>query len=77
MLRCKNEMEVGSTIMKKIAVLMILALTISIFCGTGYAGTYKLGSHSVSLNLSVPANYIVEPPIYRPDLDNWIYGLPP
>jgi len=46
-----------------------------ILAGIGSAGTYQLGSHNVNFNLSVPANYTIEVPVYVPESDTWIYSL--
>jgi hypothetical protein len=50
-------------------------VAILILAGIGSAETYQLGSHNVSLNLSVPANYSIEPPGYSANTGMWDYEL--
>jgi hypothetical protein len=57
--------------MKFILALSVLILLIS----SASAGTYQLGSHLVSLNLSVPFNYTNETPMYNADYNRWSYIL--
>jgi hypothetical protein len=53
-----------------IAIVMTLILV-----GIGSAETYSLGSHNVSLNLSVPFNCTNEPPMYNADSNKWSYVM--
>jgi len=41
----------------------------------GSAETHQMGSHNVSLNLSVPFNYTNEPPMYNADSNKWSYVM--
>jgi hypothetical protein len=50
-------------------------VTTLILAGIGSAGTYQLGSHNVSLNLSIPANYTIETPMYQSKIDAWWHVL--
>lgn len=51
------------------------AVVIFILVTIGSAGTYQLGSHNVSLNLSIPSNYTIETPMYQSKIDAWWYVL--
>jgi hypothetical protein len=53
-----------------IAIMVIIILTT-----IGSAGTYQLGSHNVSLNISVQFNYTSEPPMYNADFNKWSYVM--
>jgi hypothetical protein len=55
--------------------LFTLIMAIFILVTIGSAGTYPLGSHNVSLNLSTPANYTIETPAYQSKIDAWWYTL--
>lgn len=52
-----------------------MLLTLFLLVSLGSSGTYQLGSHSVSFNLSGPAEYMSEVPLYQPNSDAWTYGL--
>ncbi len=55
--------------------LFIAIVAILILIDIGSAGTYQLGSHNVSLSLSIPANYTIETPMYQSKIDAWWYVL--
>lgn len=55
--------------------IQIIVLFLLFLMGTGSAETYQLGSHNVSLNLSIPANYTIETPMYQSKIDAWWYVL--
>lgn len=55
--------------------LSITIVAILILAGMGSTETYPLGSHLVSLNLSVPFNYTNEPPMYNADFNKWSYVM--
>ena len=55
--------------------LFIAIVATLILAGIGSAGTYLLGSHNVSANLDIPANYTPELPSYSNDLGTWTYTL--
>jgi hypothetical protein len=46
-----------------------------ILAGMGSTETYPLGSHVVSLNLSVPFNYTNDTPMYNADFNKWSYVM--
>ncbi len=55
--------------------LFLAIVAILILAGIGSAETYSLGSHVVSLNLSVPFNYTNDPPMYNADFNKWSYVM--
>jgi hypothetical protein len=55
--------------------IQIIVLLLLIFTEMGSAETYQLGSHNVSLNLSIPFNYTNEPPMYNADSNKWSYVM--
>lgn len=55
--------------------LFLAIVAILILTGIGSAETYQLGSHNVSVNLSVPANYTLDDTGYASEIDTWFYQL--
>jgi len=53
----------------------IIILALLVLFNVGSAGTYQLGSHNVSLNLSVSAVYSIETPAYQSKVEAWWYTL--
>lgn len=61
--------------MKSTTLIAVLLLSTQLLIGIVSAGTFQVGSHNVSFNLSVPANYTIEVPVYVPESDTWIYQM--
>lgn len=65
--------------MKKImALLMLLIITLLIplfLIAAASANTYTLGSHNISINISVPADYTIQTPMYQSKIDAWWYTM--
>ncbi len=52
-----------------------LVLVLLLLIGPVHGATYQLGSHNVSINLDIPANYTQELPTYLKDIGTWGYML--